>query len=149
MKILSTIIFILAISPAYAEIFKCEENGNTIYQQSPCKQSGEVFVPRTDISLQEQKAALEKLEKEVALQAEKKQQEKQAADKERMLRAQEEQADAAYRNANANRARVLQERELENRNVPLRTQPLYIPNLPIKSVIPTPTPLPEIQPGNE
>jgi len=133
MKIIPTLILILAISPAYAEIFKCEVNGSTTYQQFPCKQSGEEFIPAKDISKQEQKAAVEKLDKDLAIQAEKELLKKEEKDKERLIRAQEEQADAAYRNANANRAKVIQDADLINRDR-RRVRPYYYPETPIQPI---------------
>ena len=108
MKIITTLILSLAISPVYAEIYKCQENGNTSYQQFPCKKAGEEFKPLKDISEDEQKAAVKQLDKDLAIQAEQKKIKKEADDKERLIRAQEEKADAAYQNAQANKAQVLQ-----------------------------------------
>ena len=108
MKIITTLILSLAIAPVYAEIYKCEENGITSYQQFPCKNAGEQFTPLKDISEEEGKAAVEKLDKHLAIQAEQKKIKKETDDKERLIRAQEEKADAAYQNAQANKAQVLQ-----------------------------------------
>ena len=108
MKIIPTLILILATSPVCAKIYECEENGLKSYQQFPCKQGGKEFTPRKDISPEEQKAAVEKLDKDLANIAEQKKIKKEADDKERLIRAQEEKADAAYQNAQANKAQVLQ-----------------------------------------
>lgn len=152
MKIILTFILVLANAPAYAEIFKCEENGLTSYQQLPCKHSGKEFIPAKDISTEEQKAAVEKLNKEIAVQAEQKLQKQEADDKERVIRAQEEQANASYRNANASRAQVIQNADMESRDRLLRERPIYYPGTPIRPVqpiIPLPIPLPVNTPINQ
>lgn len=141
MKIITTIILVLAISPVYAEIYKCEENGSISYQQFPCKHTGGEFKPLKDISEAEQKSAVEKLNKEIAIQAEQKQLEKEADDKERMIRAEEEKADAAYQNARANKAQVLQNaRQAEQ--IGIRNQGLR-PIAPVSPIRPIPVPLPD------
>jgi hypothetical protein len=83
MKIITTLILVLAISPVYAEIYKCEVNGIKSYQQFPCKRGGKEFTPPKDISQEEQKAAVQKLDKEIAAQAETNKLQKEADDKER------------------------------------------------------------------
>lgn len=139
MKIILIFFLLLNSSFSYAEIFKCEENAQISYQQSPCKNAGKEFVPTKDISIQEQQAAVEKLKQQVALQAEQKKSAKEADDKERAIRAQEEQATAAYRNANANRAQVIQNAVSNNNDRILREQPYFYPakpSVPIPPIVP-------------
>lgn len=136
MKIISTLILLLAISPVYATIYECEENGIKSYQQFPCKQGGKEFTPPKDISPEEQKAAVKKLDKDIAVMAEQKKIKKEADDKERLIRAQEEKADAAYQNARANEAQVLQN---ERRSEEIGNLRPY--NYPIQPVRPVPEPL--------
>ena len=73
MKIISLLIFILSISPAYAEIYKCINNGQTSYQQAQCKQAGNEFMLAPDISVEQQEAAKKKLDSDLAAIAETKQ----------------------------------------------------------------------------
>ena len=136
MKIISTLILLLAITPVRATIYECEENGIKSYQQFPCKQGGKEFTPPKDISPEEQKAAVKKLDKEIAVMAEQKKIKKEADDKERLIRAQEEKADAAYQNARANEAQVLQN---ERRSEEIGNLRPY--NYPIQPVRPVPEPL--------
>ena len=136
MKIISTLILLLAITPVRATIYECEENGIKSYQQFPCKQGGKEFTPPKDISPEEQKAAVKKLDKDIAVMAEQKKIKKEADDKERLIRAQEEKADAAYQNARANEAQVLQN---ERRSEEIGNLRPY--NYPIQPVRPVPEPL--------
>ena len=133
MKIITTLIFVLSISPAYAKIFKCEENGLVSYQQTPCKGTGGEFIPGKDISLEQQQAAVTKLNADLAALAEKKQLEKEANDKERIIRAEEDKADATYQNARANKAQALQAarqaKALEKRNDSLKKRKYVYPNV--------------------
>lgn len=70
MKIISIFILVLAVSLVHATIYECEENGLKSYQQFPCKQGGKEFTPPKDISPEEQKAAVKKLDKDLAAMAE-------------------------------------------------------------------------------
>jgi len=139
-----TLIFFLLISPAYAEMYKCSENGQISYQDKLCKTSGIEFTPSKDISVEQQQSAAEKLKSDLAIHNEQKRVAKEAQDKERMLRAQEDKADAAYRNARAaeeqakqtaRQADALEKSNDYNRN----TRPYYVTNpQPIVKPIPTP-----------
>jgi len=150
MKIIPILILVLAISPVYAEIYKCEVNGIISYQQSPCKQGGTEFTPPKDISPEQQQAAIEKLNSEIAIQAEQKQQQQEADDRERLIRAQEEEANAAAQNARANTVQVLQNaRQAEqignqNRRPYFPIAPVNPPNnfpiAPATPIIPEPLP---------
>jgi hypothetical protein len=133
MKIITTLILTLAISPVYAEIYKCEVNGVKSYQQFPCKQGGKEFTPLKDISLEEQKSAVKKLDKELAVQAEQKKIQKEADDKERLIRAQEEKADAAYQNAQANKEQVLQN-ERRSQEIGYGYRRPYYPIVPVNPI---------------
>ncbi|NOQ13854.1 MAG: hypothetical protein GQ583_05140 [Methyloprofundus sp.] len=141
MKIINLLIFIFSISPAYAEIYKCIENGNTSYQQTQCKQTGTEFIPAKDISTKQQEAAVEKLSTDLEANAEKKKIQKEADDKERLLRAQENNADASYENAKAIRAQAeataRQTDALENNNNYLRDQPYFYPLRPVVKPLPS------------
>ena len=131
MKIITTLILVLAISPVYAKIYQCEVNGIKSYQQFPCKRGGKEYTLPKDISPEEQKAAVRKLDKEIAAQAEAKQLQKEADDKERLIQAQEENADAAYQNARANKAQVLLD---EQRSQDINRRPYYYPERPINPI---------------
>lgn len=131
MKIITTLILVLAISPVYAEIYKCEVNGIKSYQQFPCKRGGKEFTPPKDISQEEQKAAVQKLDKEIAAQAETNKLQKEADDKERLIQAQEEKSDAAYQNARVNKAQVLLE---EQRTQDINKRPYYYPVRPVNLI---------------
>ncbi len=99
MKTITTLIFILSISPVYAEIYKCIENGNTIYQQTQCKQSGAEFILEPDISIEQQEAAVKQLDSDLEAITEQKKLQKEAGNQNRLLRAEED-------NARANRAQA-------------------------------------------
>jgi hypothetical protein len=104
MRISTILAFFMFIAPAaYAEIYKCGQNGQISYQDKPCKTSSIEFTPSKDISTRQQQSAAEKLKSDLALRNEQKRVAQEAKDKERMLRAQEAKADAAYR-ANLKRA---------------------------------------------
>ncbi len=146
MRISITLIFFLLISPAYAEMYKCSENGQISYQDKPCETNGIEFTPRKDISVEQQQSAAEKLESDLAIHNEQKRVAKEAQDKERMLRAQEDEANAAYRNARATEEQVKQTARqaeaLEKSNDYYQnTRPYYLINpKPIVKPIPTPFP---------
>jgi flagellar biosynthesis GTPase FlhF len=100
MRISTILAFFMFIAPAaYAEIYKCGQNGQISYQDKPCKTSSIEFTPSKDISTRQQQSAAEKLKSDLALRNEQKRVAQEAKDKERMLRAQEAKADAAYRQA--------------------------------------------------
>lgn len=70
MKTIIAILAMLATAPAYAGMYKCVTNGKTTYQERPCKGVGGEFKLRTDISPEQQQAAKERLEAELAKKAE-------------------------------------------------------------------------------
>ena len=143
MKFITSLIFILSISPAYAEIYKCIENGNISYQQTQCKQKGAEFILEQDISIEQQEGAVKKLTADLEAIAEKKNIQKEAADKERLLRAQEDNVDANYANARANREQA--KKIEEQTEVMKRNRPLYSPYRFRAKPLPTqpaPNPLP-------
>lgn len=142
MKISVTLIFLLFLTPAYAEIYKCRKNGSTSYQQTQCKQTGTEFALKKDISIEQQEAAEKKLTADLELIAEKKKLQKEADDKERLIRAQEENAKATYENAKASKAQAeetaRQTKAIENRNnTPTYYSPYY-PKRPIQKPMPKP-----------
>ncbi len=136
MKIIATLIFLLAISPAHAEIYKCVENGKTSYQQTQCKQSGTEFKLQGDISLEQQEEAVKKLTADLEARAEEKRLQKQAEDKERQLRAQEESVNASYENARSSRQQAAETSKLADtiRNRRYRTP---YPHRPIATPLET------------
>ena len=134
------------ISTAYAEIYKCGKNGQVNYQDKPCKTGGIEFTPRKDINTQQQQSAAEKLKSDLAIRNEQKRAAQEAKDKERMLRAQEAKADAAYRQALAAEGQAKQTARqaeaLERHNDYYQnTRPYYVIN-PKPIVRPRPTPFP-------
>ena len=132
MKIIISLIFILSISPAYAEIYKCIENGKTSYQQTQCKNKGSEFIPSPDIGIEQQEAAVKKLDADLQAIAEKKNLQKEQGDKDRLIRAGED-------NARANRLQavesVRQTDALENSNNRI-VSPSY-PYRPILNPLPS------------
>jgi len=146
MKISIILIFFLLISPAYAEMYKCTENGQISYQDKPCKTSGTEFTPSKDISAEQQQSAANKLESDLDIRNEQKRLAKEARDKERVIQAQEDAANAAYKKAQAieeqARQTARQAEALEKSNDYYQnTRPYYIINpKPIAKPIPTPFP---------
>jgi len=146
MRIGIILIFFLLISPAYAEMYKCTENGQISYQDKPCKTSGTEFTPSKDISAEQQQSAANKLESDLAIRNEQKRLAKEARDKERVIQAQEDAANAAYKKAQAieeqARQTARQAEALEKSNDYYQnTRPYYVINpKPIAKPIPTPFP---------
>jgi len=105
---------------SYAQVFKCDVNGKKIYQQKPCASSGEEMAINAPPSEAEQAAARDRLTNYQADKAEQERLDQELWDKERMIRAEEDKADAAYHNARANRLQAAQQarqaRALENSN---------------------------------
>ena len=134
MKILSLLIFIFFTSNAYAEIYKCIENGHTSYQQTRCKQTGSEFIPAKDISLKQQEAAVEKLTADLEASAEKKKTQKEAYDKERLLQAEENKARATRKQAEET---ARQTDAIENSNNRIDNQPYYYPLRPAIKPVPS------------
>jgi len=143
MKFITPLIFILSISPAYAEIYKCIQNGHISYQQTQCSQKGAKFILEQDISIEQQEAAANKLAADLEAITEKKKIQKEAYNKERLLRAQEDNVNANYENARANREQA--KKIAEQTEVIKSNRPYYSPYrfrarpLPSQS---TPNPLP-------
>ena len=147
MRISTILAFFMFFAPAaYAEIYKCGQNGQISYQDKPCKTSSIEFTPSKDISTRQQQSAAEKLKSDLALRNEQKRVAQEAKDKERMLRAQEAKADAAYRQALAAEEQAKQTARqaeaLERHNDYYQnTRPYYVIN-PKPIVRPRPTPFP-------
>ncbi|MBE0468467.1 MAG: DUF4124 domain-containing protein [Methyloprofundus sp.] len=140
MKISRLLIFFLLIPPVHAEMYKCNEGGQISYQDKPCKTKGIEFTPNKDISAEQQQTAAEKLKSDLAKHNEQKRLAKEARDKERMIQAQEDRANAVYKKAQAIQEQAKQTGRqadaLEKRNDYERdTRPYYIINRQ-----PTPTP---------
>jgi hypothetical protein len=110
MQIITLLITALFISPVHAKIFKCEINGKISFQQTPCQPeaSRREFTLKKDISIERQQQAAQKLEDELAEIADKKKQAKEIEDKERLIRANENNAWATYQNALANKEQAIQ-----------------------------------------
>ncbi len=146
MRIGIILIFFLLISPTYAEMYKCTENGQISYQDKPCKTSGTEFTPSKDISAEQQQSAANKLESDLAIRNEQKRLAKEARDKERVIQAQEDAANAAYKKAQAieeqAKQTARQAEALEKSNDYYQnTRPYYVINpKPIAKPIPTPFP---------
>lgn len=71
MKIIVTFLIMLAAPSSYAELYKCKINGKTAYQEKPCQGAGTEFELKRDISPEQQQAAKERLEAELAEREEK------------------------------------------------------------------------------
>lgn len=99
MKCIIALIFALSTFSVHAQLYKCKVNAKTSYQEAPCKSGRAEFELKEDISEKQHKAAVIKLEKELSVNTEKKQIAKELADKERLIRAQEQQAEANHENA--------------------------------------------------
>lgn len=99
-------VFILFSSPAFSEVYKCDVGNKKVYQQIPCEGKGGQFDLGTDISIEKQQESVAELKQEMQKYNHKKQLKKKLWDKERLIRAEENKASAAHRNANANRAQA-------------------------------------------
>ncbi len=128
MKIIVSLIFILALSPVNAKIYKCIENGNTSYQQIQCKQTGKAFALEQEISIEQQEIAVKKLSDDLEAIAEKKKLQKEEDDKERLIRAQEDTAKATQDQA---KETARQTDAIKNNNQQNNNQHYYSPYLPI------------------
>jgi len=107
------IIFILLalfISIAQAQTYHCKYKGKTTFQDTPCETGGTKFDYGKDISVEKQKAAQSQLKQEMNSFNKKKQVKHEAWQKERVIRAQEDAADAGYENARAGRAQAYQQK---------------------------------------
>lgn len=133
MKIIISLILIISISPVYAEIYKCIENGSISYQQTQCKQTGTKFTPQKDISIEQQEEAVKKLTADLEAIAEQKKLQKEADDKERLIRSEEDKARASRALAEAT---TRQTDAIKNRNNPPNNQPSYSPYYPIVRPLP-------------
>lgn len=116
MKKIFILIMTLFSIHAYAGIYKCNVKGKISYQQSPCVASGAIgyeIKQENDISLQQQAEAKEKMAAELAVYNETKKLKKEAYDKERLIRAEEDKAYAALQRAQQAKRQV---NALEQRN---------------------------------
>ena len=108
------ILLIATATPTYAGVYKCTVDGQTAYQSSPCADSGESFKIKKEISVNQQKAAQARLDKEMADNTERHRQARIANDRERVIRAEENKAHASYLNARES-ARQADELHIRNR----------------------------------
>lgn len=99
MKNITLILLLFIATPVNAKLYKCVVNGKTAYQSSPCKEEGQEFGLRNDISKEQQEAAVAKLKAELEIEAEKNRQAKIAYDNERLIQAEENKAKASYQSA--------------------------------------------------
>jgi len=103
------IMLMLFSAPVLSDVYKCKVANKKVYQQTPCRESGAKVDLGTDISIEKQRASAAELKQDMRAYNHKKQVKKEQWDKERLIRAEEDKADAAHRNANANRAQVYQQ----------------------------------------
>ena len=113
MKISIVFFIVFAISPAYAKMYKCLVGGQVSYQDTPCQQGGSEFKKRRDISDEQQQEAAARLNTDLANSAENKRIAQEYVDKERLIRAEEDNAYANYQTA---RQTERQADALEKRN---------------------------------
>jgi len=104
------VLLALSISVAQAKTYRCKNNSKTSFQDTPCVTAGAEFDLGEDISVEKQKAAQSKLNREMNAFNQKKQVRHEAWQKERAIRAQEDKADAGYANARAGRAQAYQQK---------------------------------------
>jgi len=104
------VLLALSISVAQAQSYRCQNNGKTTFQDTPCQTGGSKFDYGEDISVEKQKAAQSQLKQEMHSFNKKKQEKHEAWQKERVIRAQEDAADAGYDNARAGRAQAYQQK---------------------------------------
>lgn len=147
MKIIITLVVTFFLTPVHAKIFKCINSGNTTYQQTECKRKGTEFTPVKDITTKQQTSAVKKLTSDIETGNEKKKLQKEVDDKERLLRAQEDNANAALENAMANRAQAeeiaRQTKVLKENNGQLRNVYPFSPIVKQKPALPIVNPLPD------
>ncbi len=99
MKYITLLILVVLSTPLNAKLYKCVINGKTAYQAIPCKGNGHEFSLKKDISKEQQKAAVKNLNSDLQAMHERDRQAKIAHDNERLIRAEENKANANYANA--------------------------------------------------
>jgi len=116
------LLLLLLPTYAHAKVYKCEINGKTTYQQKQCADtdSAKEVKLRKGISIDQQIHAVNKLNQRLVQETQRLRLKKQRLDKERMIRAAENQANATYQNALSNRLQAEQQRRqakaLERKN---------------------------------
>ena len=144
MKVIIVFFIVFSISPVYAKMYKCIDEGQVSYQDTECIQEGSEFKKKKDISVEQQQEAAARLNADLNALAENRRLAKEYEDKERLIQAEEDNAYANYQTARQveRQADALEERNyieqerLDNRNV-------YItPYYPRRFSIPRPRPTP-------
>ena len=144
MKAIIVFFIVFSISPVYAKMYKCIDEGQVSYQDTECIQEGGEFKKKKDISVEQQQEAAARLNADLNALAENRRLAKEYEDKERLIQAEEDNAYANYQTARQaeRQADALEERNyieqerLDNRNV-------YItPYYPRRFSIPRPRPTP-------
>ncbi|MCF7971321.1 MAG: DUF4124 domain-containing protein [Methylococcaceae bacterium] len=110
------------VSPVvHAKVYKCQLDGKILYQQKPCVTNSEEIVIDASPSEEEQAAARARLDNYQINKENQARLDQERDDKERLIRAEENKADAAYKNAQANRAQAAQQARqaeaLERKNI--------------------------------
>jgi hypothetical protein len=144
MKIIIVFFIIFSISPVYAKMYKCIDEGQVSYQDTECIYEGSEFKRQKDISSEQQEAAAARLNSDLAISAENRRLTQEYADKERLIQAEEDNAYANYQTARQTerqadaleRRNDLEQERLDNRNR------VYINPYPRKFTIPRPRPTP-------
>lgn len=116
MKTLITIMTVFLCASAQAEIYKCFKNDTISYQQLPCNESksiGYEFRIQNDLSAQQLAYAKEQMDMELADYNDAKKLKKEANDKERIIRAEERKAEAAFKSVEQKERQTI---ALESRN---------------------------------
>ena len=124
MKVIIVFFIVFSISPVYAKMYKCLVAGEVSYQDTECQQGGSEFKKKKDISVEQQQAAAARLNADLATATENRRLAQEYVDKERLIRAEEDNAYANYQTARQSerQADALEERNyieqerLDNRN---------------------------------
>jgi len=99
MKVILVFFIVFSISPVYAKMYKCIDEGQVSYQDTECIHEGSEFKKKKDISVAQQETAAAKLNSDLAISAESRRVAKENQDKERLIRAKEDNAYATYQRA--------------------------------------------------
>jgi hypothetical protein len=94
-----TLLLLIMTTPVNAKLYKCVVDGKTAYQSSPCKEEGQEFSLKNDISTEQQEAAVAKLKAELVARDKNDRQAKIAYDNERLIQAEENKVRATYQQA--------------------------------------------------
>jgi len=128
MKIILLLSTIIVFTPAYAGIYKCQNNEEISYQSDPCKNNtGVKFKLNQDISSEQHQIALQKLKLELIEREKMERISKENYNKERSMHVNEKIANASYLNV-IQSSRQADALELRNRievNKPSRHRNFY------------------------